>query len=145
MLNSSDSTNRIITTDLTDITYTNQKIDSFLPPDVKRFRVEAYLRASSDSTAQNYNFNLQIRLLITPSPTCIDQSMQPIQCVATLQTRNVPQRSYETTQFSQTGYTMNRPTGVSNVRIVIWNETANILHANGFPYVCHLHFIPIIE
>ena len=143
LLNRDNATNRVINTNPSDITYTNQRLDSFLPPDIKRFRVEAYLRASDASTALGFNVNLQIRVSINPSSFCIEQSMQPVATIATCQSQNIPQRSFQTTQFSQTGFVINRPDGVSNIRVVIWNENTNALVVGGFPYVLHLHFIPI--
>jgi hypothetical protein len=143
LLNRDNATNRIINTDPSDITYTNQRLDSFLPPDIKLFRVEAYLRASNNSTTTGFNVNLQIRVSINPSMFLIDQTMQPVACIATCQSQNIPQQSYQTTQFSQTGYVINRPDGLSNIRVIIWNENTNALLVGGFPYVLHLHFIPI--
>jgi hypothetical protein len=144
LLRSNTPTNRVVTNNPSDITYINQRLDSFLPPN-KRFRVEAYLRSIGSDNNTGYSRSIQVRLEIVPSSSVVIQTGQPVNVVAIMQTANIPQRSYQSTQYSQTGYIINRPTGSSNVRLILGSGFANNLLTPALPYICHLHFIPIEE
>lgn len=147
------STNQtLVNGNLYDIIFNNIDLDSFLPQGVQKFRLEAYLRTNRPTT-QNQSVQprtISVRVNIRPTARVIDQNMVPNTTVAGTITRNYPSANFETTQFGQTRSVIDRPTGVSEIQVTLWDDATNDVLATAtsggaLNWVLHLYFYPIEE
>lgn len=142
LLRSQVTTNRQVVTGFADIIYVNQQLDSFLPPDVKKFRVEAYYRTWSSDPGLSFNRSLSIRISLT-STNVVDQTGISISNLAMCNTKTLTMRQAQTTQFGQSGCVIQRPTGISTIRVQILNDGTLAPDTAALAYCLHLYFYPI--
>lgn len=151
VLNSQNTVNRRIVNTIYNIIFDNQRLDILLPPDVSKFRVEAYVRANNTSTGNSNARNISVRVNFRPTSRIVTQDMMGSTVVASTITQNIPTMGFQTNQFGQSKTVIDRPTGVNTIQVTFWDDNTNAQlttsvgtgGANSWFWVMHLYFYPI--
>lgn len=128
--------------------FQNIQLNTLLPSEYEKYRVEAYLRSTSGATANANARSISVRVSIIPTNQIITQDMVPSTVVAMTTFRNLPVVSFETNQFGQAKTVIPRPTNVSSILVTLWDDATNAVVAtsiggNNMNWILHLYFYPI--
>lgn len=149
VLNSSWAVNRTIVNTPYNVIFTDVRLNNILPKDVSKFKLEAYVRTTNTIVTNVNARSLSVRVNIIPTNRTINQDMTGSTSVAHTITRNLPVASFETNQFSQTRTVINRPTNVSSIQVVFWDDNTNAqlvtASVTNMNWIMHLYFIPIVD